>query len=461
VIAGLCGFAELLRRNGAEVGSAELIDTARALTVVDLGDRDAVRLAVRCSLAWSAVDPEGFDRLFDEWFSGRHLGVGEAEPAGSGPADDQPAVALDAEAVAAARIHTDDEMMVETDQATEPEADGVSGRDRSGERGPAPIDRSSSDGLPTEAGGTEVAAAPRDASGDDKARPGPEVVELPDAPLAEELELARTALSAAMERRRQVAVAAGPLRRARAVTQPLTAEERVVLERCVRRIDRHLDGARSWRRAPARTGPVDLRRTMRRTVTSGGFPLDLHHTGRRTDAARLVVLVDLSMSVRGTARLVLHLVHRMRSAVGTLRAFGFVDSCVPIDRALRVSDPAVAIDRVFGLVDADAPSDPGRAFRQWWTRSNHLVTPASHVVILSDGRCNGRDPAVAVIDRVTRRSASTWWVSPEPVGAWTLGRGEMADYAERVDRAVSVRSLGDLDGLVPSSGRDLRRSARG
>lgn len=66
-----------------------------------------------------------------------------------------------------------------------------------------------------------------------------------------------------------------------------------------------------------------------------------------------------------------------------------------------------------------------------------------------------------MIDRITRRSASTTWITPEPEGAWTLGRGEMAQYATLVDKAVSVRSLDDLERLVDTRRRgEFSRAVR-
>jgi uncharacterized protein with von Willebrand factor type A (vWA) domain len=454
VILGLCGFADLLRRHGGDVGSAELIDAATALTLVDLSDRRAVRRALEFTFAWSTVHPELFDQLFDQWFSGRDLvlvgqmgeGVGQDAEAD----DDVAAVALDAETIEAARIHADDAIAVEgADDPGNERPDAASGTERSPAGTPSPTMPTLDDGISLAATGELAPAPPNDEGESADSSSDLITVELPDAPLDAELELARGALADAIERRRQVELVHAP-RRVRALSQPLSADERSQLGRYVKRLDRRLDGAPSWRRARHHRGTIDLRRTMRQAVTNGGLPIDLRHTGRRDSSPRLIVLVDLSMSVRGTARLVLHLVHRLRSMRGTLRAFGFVDSCVPIDRALRVADPAVAIERVLGMVDVDAASDPGLAMRRWWARSHHLVTPEAHVLILGDGRCNGRDPAFEVVGRIAQRSASTLWVSPEPPGAWTLGRGEMADYAKLVDRAVTVREIGDLEQLVTS-----------
>ncbi len=455
MIDGLCGFADLIRRNGGDVGSAELIDAARALTITDLADRQAIHLTLRFTFTWATAHPQLFDQLFDEWFSGRDLDIASILDVET---SDEPSVALDADAIEAARIHTDESTAIEVsdDRRSDDDEPAATGAHRSTDRSPAPGTSTNDDGTPIAATGSLALVPPRDDEADNEAHSGRGVVELPSEPLAVELEMAREALAAARAQRRRRDATSSP-RRVHALTQALSADERAQLVRTVRQLDRRLDGAASWQRMRARNGTIDLRRTMRRTVTTAGLPIDVQFTGRRTNAARLVILADLSMSVRGTARLVLHLVHRMRSQVGALRAFGFVDAAVPLDGALRAADPTTAIEQVLGLVDIDTASDPGRAFRQWWTRWHHLVTPSTHVIVLSDGRCNGHDPAFGIVDRIARASATTTWVSPEPPGAWTLGRGEMADYAQRVDRAITIRTIGDLDRLVPPA-RQLRRA---
>lgn len=459
MIDALCGFAAVLRNRGADVGSAELIDAAQSLTLIDLADRSAVRIALTLTIAWSAEQPELFQQLLDDWFDGRELDLRSSDAANHA-AGNLDAIALDADTVDAARIHTDDSVAIDTPEPTD---DAPTGH-RDSPTAPLPSPSSpATDGADQAAAAGDLAPVPpRDDAGD--AEGGDEVVlELPVEPPDAMLDLARSALEAAVERRHVAAVpSGGPIRSVTALTVSLSADERVRISRVVQRLDRRLDGAPSWRRTHAPQGTIDLRRTLRRSVTTAGMPIEVRHVDRRHDAARLVVLVDLSVSVRGTARLVLHLVRRMRTMRGVIRAFGFVDACVPIDRALRAADPVMAIENVLALVDVDAASDPGAALRQWWTKSHHLVTPRTHVMILGDGRCNGHDPAFEVIERLTRRSASTTWITPEPHGAWTLGRGEMARYATLVDRAVTVRSLHDLEQLVHTRrrGGEISRNPR-
>ena len=103
MISGLCGFAELIRRSGGEVGAAELIDAARACTLIDLADPGAVEQSLRMSLSWATVQPDAFGELFAAWFGG---GAGDGEE-GLDP-EETTTVSLDADTVDAARIHTEE-----------------------------------------------------------------------------------------------------------------------------------------------------------------------------------------------------------------------------------------------------------------------------------------------------------------------------------------------------------------
>lgn len=455
MISGICGFAQLVRSHGGHVAATELIDVARSLMLVDVGDRYEVERTMRFCLSFASTHPQLFDELFSAWFTGTSLLDAEPTDLPDAPTE---AVALRAETTEAARIHTDDAVAVEAesddDAATAPPDGGV----RSSQSAPG---QAFEDGDLVGALGEPASAPPTDAPGDVDRRRDAQTVVLPDTAAAEDLELARRALTASLaERQHLTAMAATSAESATAAMRPLTRDERHQVARCASRLNRELDGAAAWRRRRSLAGAIDLRRTQRSMATTGGVPIDVRHLAPSNTAARLVVLVDLSLSVRGTSRLMLHLLHHLRSSVGSLRAFAFVDTFVPIDRALRHGEPARSITEIVRAVDVDATSDPGRALRTWWSRWHHLVRPDTHVLILSDGRCNGRDPAFEVVRRITRQSASTTWISPEPTGAWRLGRGEMARYAECVDRSLTIRSIEDLDVLTISPGARRHRGPR-
>ena len=63
---------------------------------------------------------------------------------------------------------------------------------------------------------------------------------------------------------------------------------------------------------------------MRRNMRFDGIPFRPVTVARTEDKPRLVILADVSLSVRATARFTLHLVHGLQDMFGQVRSFAFV-----------------------------------------------------------------------------------------------------------------------------------------
>ena len=76
----------------------------------------------------------------------------------------------------------------------------------------------------------------------------------------------------------------------------------------------------------ARRGrPLDFRRTVRASMSSGGVPMETRHKPKRPGRTDLVVLCDVSGSVANFASFTLMLVFALREQFNRVRAFTFVD----------------------------------------------------------------------------------------------------------------------------------------
>ena len=74
-----------------------------------------------------------------------------------------------------------------------------------------------------------------------------------------------------------------------------------------------------------RRGPLDFRRTVRASISTGGVPLATHHRPKRPHRTELVVLCDVSGSVANFAQFTLLLVFALRDQFQKVRAFTFID----------------------------------------------------------------------------------------------------------------------------------------
>lgn len=237
------------------------------------------------------------------------------------------------------------------------------------------------------------------------------------------------------------------------VRDSLAEEQRAELEESLRRLVRSLHGAPRARRRVSAAGRVDGSRTMRSSMRYDGIPFRPVTVSRVHDRPRLVVLVDVSLSVRATSRFTLHVVHGLQSLVAQVRSWAFVADVVETTDLLAEHQLEEAFGLVVaglpagGVLDVDADSDYGTVFGTFLAEHGSALTRRTTLVVLGDGRGNGHDPNLAAFEEMTRRVRETVWLTPEPTYSWALGRCDLPQYAPMCDRIQVVRDLAGLERL--------------
>lgn len=222
--------------------------------------------------------------------------------------------------------------------------------------------------------------------------------------------------------------------------------ERREMEEIIRRLGRRMKGARSTRRVVSHRGRIDVARTMRQSMAFDAVPFRPVLTSQRNEKPRLVVICDVSLSVRHTARFMLQLVYGLQSLFEQVRSFVFVSELADATHYFEHLCIDDAIATVFGgeLIDCDANSNYGRALEMFWERHLSCVTGQTTVIVLGDGRGNGNPPNVWALEEVRRRAKHVIWLSPEPRGSWALGGSDMPLYEQVCHRTEVVRNLTQL-----------------
>ena len=226
----------------------------------------------------------------------------------------------------------------------------------------------------------------------------------------------------------------------------ISEAERYRLEETLRRLARTMPGALTHRRVVAGRGRVDPARTMRTNMRYDGVPFRPVTVARKEDKPRLVILADVSLSVRHAARFTLYFAHGLQRLFGQVRTFAFVAGAAEVTDLFTEHPAERAVEKIFGgdLLDVDADSDYGAAFGRFREEFSDAVTRRTTVVILGDGRGNGHDPNLDAFGDITRRARQVIWLTPERRNMWRLGRCDLPRYAGFCDRVDVVR---DLDGL--------------
>jgi uncharacterized protein len=448
-------FTRALRGAGLPVSPVETLDAGRAVLAVGLGDRERVRAAYAAAAVKRPAHRPTFDRLFDLWWP---VAIGDGADAGEPPPAGEP---LDAADLAARRDELRerlrDVVLAGDDAAMRRLArEAVSGLGRAQ---PGATGRQSwftyrvlramnPDTLL--AGLLEEVLAGKERGG-----------------LAERS--ARQLLTERLHRfdelveaevRRRLAEDRGPQAMVTTVVQPLveqveflraSREDLVALRREVAPLARRLATRLTVHRHRGRTGRLDVRRTVRAAMSTGGVPVSPVMRPRRPRRPELVVLCDLSGSVAAFAHFTVLLAVALREQFARVRIFAFVDTADEVtDVFERGADPVeavAALARRPGLVQTDGHSDYGNAFETFVSRWPDALTPRTALLVLGDARTNYRQPGLAALRTMVRSSRRAYWLNPEPAAYWASGDSAAPRYAELLPM-VECRNAAQLSDFV-------------
>ncbi|GAC1518866.1 MAG: VWA domain-containing protein [Polyangiales bacterium] len=234
------------------------------------------------------------------------------------------------------------------------------------------------------------------------------------------------------------------------LSSPLAALDDAEVEevrRAVRAFVQRLRGGERVRRRRSRKGRVDAHATLRRAMRTGGVPFMLARRARRRDKPRLVLLCDVSDSVRSVARFLLELTFAAQELFDRTRTFVFVSELGETTQLFAEQPIDVALSRAYSgvVVPVTHNSNYGRMLHAFEARVLGDVDRRTTVVILGDGRTNYQDDAAGVLDAIRARARAVVWLCPEPRPAWATGDSAMPRYAPKCTRVLEVRSARDLE----------------
>ncbi len=227
----------------------------------------------------------------------------------------------------------------------------------------------------------------------------------------------------------------------------LSDQEVEEVRRAVRRLAEKLRGKARVRRKRAERGAVDLRRTLRLAWRTAGVPVSPVRRRRRRDRPRLVVLCDVSDSVRLAARFMLELVYALQELFAGTRSFVFVSQLGEVTKLLAREPVSSALAKVFGgeAVSLADNSNYGRVFATFHREHLAAIDRRTTVVVIGDGRNNYQSSESWVLRDLRRRARALLWINPERRGSWSIGDSAMHEYAPACTRVLEVACAAELE----------------
>ncbi len=453
----ILAFCDELRREGSAVGTSEIQDAFHALEIVPWISPADFKEALATTVAKSPRDREIFDLVFDRFFfrateeaalkiaggdqteEGQDTGKGELDPTMTAQISQETLDSLDAEQLAQAvreAIEAGDEsamnelarLAIET-FGRQGESSGVVGVDLQRIR-------------------RGLGLSPTDSTGPDGQEREP----------IDRDRLARFERQLRRELQRRQIARQGSLPPARPLSElnralPMRgAQDLAEVHRAVAQMKRRLATLGHDPRGAKRARTVDVRRTMRSSLETGGVPLNLSYKPRRPRKPEIYVLCDVSTSVSSASTFFLSVLHALHDSFRKLRSFVFIERISEVtDVFADERDFSAISERITsegGVADISGYTDYGRVWREFLEDVSSDLGPRSTVIVLGDARTNGRPPAAEAFARVTERANRTFWLNPEPELYWNYGDSVMNAYIPYCDGAFECWRTEHLERFV-------------
>ena len=434
----LIEFSEALREAGLPVATTDTTDALRALREVPIGDRQIVKTALEATLVKRQAHLATFETLFDLYFAG--------DVPDEGPDPDEPDDAETLRERLYSAVLTGDGGAM-----TGIVAQAVARFGRL-ERSP---DWFSNYEVVRALGLDEMAERlADDAIAED-------MTELERRLLLDEFERRIQAVRTEILRETRVRTAQqrGPASVARYAVSPIVEElsftsataDMAELRRAVRPLARKLATAVALKRKKAMRGHIDIRKTIRLSLSTGGVPVETPLKHRTPHRPELVLICDVSSSVARFSRFTLMLTHALRAQFQKVRAFAFINTVAEITSHLEHEDFGAAMEQIgtTAIVDTyDGRTDYGVVLNEMATEHMEAITPKTTVLILGDARTNYRVRNTDALRDIADRARHVYWLNPEPVNDWDIGDSAASSYAAHVDKMVEVRNLRQLQEFI-------------
>ena len=223
-------------------------------------------------------------------------------------------------------------------------------------------------------------------------------------------------------------------------------------------------------RPDARGLKLDMRRTLRGSLRTGGDIIDIHKLGRIDKPAPIVALLDISGSMSEYTRLFLHFLHAITDARKRVSVFLFGTRLTNVTRSLRARDPDEALASCSSLVEDWAGgtriATSLHTFNKLWAR--RVLGQGAIVLLISDGLEREADARLAFeMDRLHRSCRRLIWLNPLlRYGGFEPKAQGIKMMLPHVDEFRPVHNLKSIEGLIEalsampqSHHRSLIRSA--
>ncbi len=453
-------FVEVLRQNGLKVAVSEAKDAVQALAEIGLEERDVTRAALKATLCKRAQDAAVFDKAFDFYFSGASRTLANIEQSlmkrieeeGLLGEDERKMIvwmmerlagqlsplteaAMSGDRARLAQIFRQASLQLDFSRIQNALQTGFYSRRLASAAGAESM-RSDLESI-----GRELAARGMSGRG----------IEVVSQHLGSALRRIEEEARAEVQRQSNARLKKATAGVDDKALHTLSRQEVEIAQRSVRALAEKLKARLIRRQRSKRKGQLNPRRTLRKNLTSGGVPMVPQFRTRRPQRPDVIVLCDVSDSVRNASRLMLIFTWCLQSLFNRVRSFIFVSELGEVTKHFKGTKPEAALEAALSgdVISMSSNSNYGHTLATFAKSYLGSVSRKTTVFVIGDGRNNFNSANVWALEDLKRKARRVVWICTEPKQNWGFGDSEMTNYSRAVTQVVTVTSLSELEKIAP------------
>ena len=163
---------------------------------------------------------------------------------------------------------------------------------------------------------------------------------------------------------------------------------------------------------------IDIPRTIHANVANDGILFNLHWMRNKIDKTKIIIICDVSYSVKIYSSFLLLIVYLLQKIVSNLDAYAFSDRLININNFLISASSEEAMNNIMNSI-AKNGTNYGQMFADFESKLPSL-TRNTKILILGDARNNGGDANARILCEAQKKCKKIIWLNPEPENFWNF-----------------------------------------
>lgn len=190
---------------------------------------------------------------------------------------------------------------------------------------------------------------------------------------------------------------------------------------------------------------VDLKRTVRASIRTGGAITKLLYRKRKPSKADMVLMLDISGSCSRAAKMLIGFAYALKDAFPSgCRVYAFVNRLYDITDIMAADNVFEATQAVFNTIPTrGAYSNYNGPLESFWRKEKNRLGRESFVMIMGDARNNRNLTGEYYLQQIRRKCPHSYFLCTEEPEEWGSG-DSIADLYSEIIHTVPVTNTSEL-----------------